>query len=303
LGKDELGDEFLKVLRSKKVDVETEGCVQRVEGRPTRDVYVVYTKSGDREFVGFGEKTPTEGYADCFIDPSKLPTGLISSAGALVTGTLGLAYPQTAEAMRRAVGVARGARVPVIVDVNWRPVFFEKPESEATKDEIREYVLASADVVKLSDEEAEWLFGVKAAEALKDPEEVLRRLLGGGGEKGSGSSSSPSPSSSSVGVLVTGGGLGASYSFLTPEGKNATSGFLPALEVAATDTTGAGDAFLGGFLVSLLDAGGLGALRSDPEKLRGAVAFAAAAGAATTTAPGAIAAQPGREAVERLLNK
>jgi len=151
LGKDELGDEFLKVLRSKKVDVETEGCVQRVEGRPTRDVYVVYTKSGDREFVGFGEKTPTEGYADCFIDPSKLPTGLISSAGALVTGTLGLAYPQTAEAMRRAVGVARGARVPVIVDVNWRPVFFEKPESEATKDEIREYVLASADVVKLSD--------------------------------------------------------------------------------------------------------------------------------------------------------
>jgi fructokinase len=106
-----------------------------------------------------------------------------------------------------------------------------------------------------------------------------------------------------VGVLVTGGGLGASYSFLTPEGKNATSGFLPALEVAATDTTGAGDAFLGGFLVSLLDAGGLGALRSDPEKLRGAVAFAAAAGAATTTAPGAIAAQPGREAVERLLNK
>lgn len=53
----------------------------------------------------------------------------------------------------------------------------------------------------------------------------------------------------------------------------------------------------------MLDAGGLEALRGDPEKLRGAVAFAAAAGAATTTAPGAIAAQPGRETVEALLKK
>ena len=78
---------------------------------------------------------------------------------------------------------------------------------------------------------------------------------------------------------------------------------MPALPVKATDTTGAGDAFLGGFLVSMLDAGGLAALRADPEKLRGAVAFAAAAGAATTTAPGAIAAQPGREAVEELLRR
>ena len=310
LGDDALGDDFLKVLRSKKVDVETGGCVQRVRDRPTRDVYVVYNAQGDREFVGFGENTPTEGYADCFLDASKLPTELIASAGALVTGTLGLAYPKTAEAMARAVEVARAAGVPVVVDVNWRPVFFAEPESAATKEEIKSYVSRSADVVKLSDEEAEWLFDVPAAEALRDPEEVLRRLLGGGGgggagaEKKKGDSSSSSSAAVAVGVLVTGGGLGASYSFLTPEsGKSATSGFLPALPVDATDTTGAGDAFLGGVLAAMLDAGGLGALRSDPEGLRGAVAFAAAAGAATTTAPGAIAAQPGREAVEALLKK
>ena len=308
LGADALGDDFLEVLRAKRVDVDSCGCVQRVPDRPTRDVYVVYNGDGDREFVGFGEHTPTEGYADCFLDAAKLPTELLSSAGALVTGTLGLAYPKTAEAMARAVEVARGAGVPVVVDVNWRPVFFAEPGAAATREGIRAYVLGSADVVKLSDEEAEWLFGVPAAEALRDPEEVLRRLLGGGGgEEGasppSSSSSSSSSSAVAVGVLVTGGGLGASYAFLAPEGKNATSGFLPALRVEATDTTGAGDAFLGGFLAAMLDAGGLGALRADPEKLQGAVAFAAAAGAATTTAPGAIAAQPGREAVEALLKK
>lgn len=276
--------------------------MQRVPDRPTRDVYVIYNKDGDREFVGFGENTPTEGYADCFLDAARLPTDLIRSAGALVTGTLGLAYPVTAEAMDRAVAVARAAGVPVVVDVNWRPVFFAEPESAATKEKIKGYVSRSADVVKLSDEEAEWLFGVPASEALRDPEEVLRRLLGGGGgEKKEGASSSPS--SVAVGVLVTGGGLGASYAFLSPEGKNATSSFLPALQVEATDTTGAGDAFLGGFLAAMLDAGGLGELRADAAKLQAAVAFAAAAGAATTTAPGAIAAQPGREAVEALLKK
>lgn len=302
LGADALGDEFLKVLKAKKVDVDS--SVQRVPDRPTRDVYVIYNKDGDREFVGFGENTPTEGYADCFLDSARLPTALIESAGALVTGTLGLAYPVTAEAMEVAVGVARGANVPVVVDVNWRPVFFAEPESSSTKEKILAYVSKSADVVKLSDEEAEWLFGVPASEALRDPEEVLRRLLGGGGgEKKEGASSSSSPSSVAVGVLVTGGGLGASYAFLSPEGKNAASGFLPALPVEATDTTGAGDAFLGGFLAAMLDAGGLAALRADAAKLQGAVAFAAAAGAATTTAPGAIAAQPGREAVEALLKK
>lgn len=290
----------MQVLRDKGVDVDTGGCVQRVPDKPTRDVYVIYNEQGDREFVGFGEGTPTEGYADCFLDAEKLPAELISSAGALVTGTLGLAYPVTAAAMSRAVEFARGARVPVVVDVNWRPVFFAEPESGETKASIKSYVLRSADVVKLSDEEAEWLFGVPAADALRDPEEVLRKLLGSGSSSSSSSPSAPS----AVGVLVTGGGLGASYSFLTPgAGKSATSGFLGALPVAATDTTGAGDAFLGGFLVSMLDAGGLEALRSDPGTLRKAVAFAAAAGAATTTAPGAIAAQPGREAVEALLKK
>ena len=165
----------------------------------------MYNKKGDREFVGFGENTPTEGYADCFLDAEKLPTELIAAAGALVTGTLGLAYPVTAAAMSRAVGVARGARVPVVVDVNWRPVFFAEPESGETRAEIKNYVSKSADVVKLSDEEAEWLFGVPAPDALRDPEEVLRRLLGSGGEP-------------AVGVLVTGGGLGSSYSFLAPGG-------------------------------------------------------------------------------------
>ena len=52
-------------------------------------------------------------YADCFIDPGRLPDGLLAAAEALVTGTLGLACQPTAETMLRAVEVAKGAGTTV----------------------------------------------------------------------------------------------------------------------------------------------------------------------------------------------
>ena len=55
-----------------------------------------------------------------------------------MTGTLGLAYPATAAAMRKAVAAARAAGCLVLVDVNWRPVFW--PDPEAAKPIIVEYL-------------------------------------------------------------------------------------------------------------------------------------------------------------------
>ena len=52
-------------------------------------------------------------YADCFIDAEKLPEREIRSALAVVTGSLGLSFPRTAEAMRRAVKIAKDAGVTV----------------------------------------------------------------------------------------------------------------------------------------------------------------------------------------------
>ncbi len=110
-----------------------------------RDVLVVRSLDGDREFSGFG-KAETTAYADCFVDASKLPIDKIEvclcahahvhksfagpttphtqAAQVLITGTLGLAYPATAEAMRTAVAAAKKGTGLVIVDVNWRPVFW-----------------------------------------------------------------------------------------------------------------------------------------------------------------------------------
>jgi ribokinase len=67
---------------------------------------------------------------------------------------------------------------------------------------------------------------------------------------------------------------------------------VPGFPIRAIDTTAAGDAFIGGLAVSLLDsAGGL------PEKVR----FANAAGAVAATRMGAQSSLPNRAEVEAML--
>lgn len=97
-------------------------AVQR-RPEPTRDVYVVRDDKGDREFAGFG--LSTDSYSDCFLDASSVPLDSIRGAQVLVTGTLGLAYPETRKAMMAAVQAAKEGGCKVLVDVNWRPVFWQ----------------------------------------------------------------------------------------------------------------------------------------------------------------------------------
>ena len=54
--------------------------------------------------------------------------------------------------------------------MNWRPVFWD--DVSQAPDIIKPYV-SSADIVKLSDEEAEWLFGLAAADALQHPDKAM----------------------------------------------------------------------------------------------------------------------------------
>jgi fructokinase len=54
----------------------------------------------------------------------------------------------------------------VFVDINWRPVFW--PDPEAARPVILEF-LESADLVKISDADMAYLYGVHHEAALKDP--------------------------------------------------------------------------------------------------------------------------------------
>ena len=106
-----------------------------------------------------------------------------------------------------------------------------------------------------------------------------------------------------AGVLVSAGEKGSAYAFRAPGGKMELAGSVPVLDVDVVDTTGAGDAYLAGFIFYLLLAGGLDGLVGDPDKLRRAVQFATACGAATCTRAGAIGAQPTAAEAEALLER
>jgi len=276
-GNDDLAKQMQKLLEERGVDLSAAQFVDL----PTRDVLVVFDNEGDREFIGFGSAKANQ-FADCYISGNELPADTIRNAKFFVTGTLGLAYPTTGEAMQKAVALAKEGPCEVLIDVNWRPVFFE--EESSAKAVILPYV-EQGDILKMSDEEAEWLYHVPCATALQHPEKVLEKA------------------SAAKGVLVTAGELGCSYAFKRADGQGNHCGNVPVLEVKVEDTTGAGDAFLAGFLFGMLQAGGLEELQKDGEKLRAAVDFAAACGAFTTTRPGGIDAQPSQEQAESLLKK
>ncbi len=262
VGRDDTGDTLVKLLQDVGVNIDG---VQRHATAPTRGVYVTRSETGDRAFAGFGENDTTE-FADTHLKADHLPVQLFETADFLVLGTLELAYPASREAAFQALDLADQYYTKVLLDVNWRPVFW--PDTSMAPPIIRE-IMQRTDFLKLSDDEAEWLFETT------DPGIIAHRL------------------DMVEGVLVTAGEKGCTY-FLS-----GNVGQVPAFDMEVEDTTGAGDSFVAGFLHQLVHQD-LKAL-TDPDKAHAIVTYASAVGALTTTRAGAIASQPTAAEVEAFL--
>ncbi len=252
LGKDEAGDWLVQALKDQGVVCQ----IQRCADAPTRIVLVERDRTGDRNFVGFSNPDPTA-FADAYLSSEWIDGVDFAGVKYLVMGTLGLAYPATASAMRRAKDSAQQAGAKIVIDLNWRPVFW--PAVELAPSVIREF-LQSADLLKLSREEALWLLG--ADDAMKICQQFPNCRA----------------------VLLTDGGNGSTCA--TAEHRVS----LQAFAVESKDTTGAGDAFLAGFLHQLCQQGW--DCLQQPDKTREVLRYASAVGALTTMRPGAISAQP-----------
>lgn len=264
VGQDQPGEELVALLQDIGVDVTG---VQRHPMAPTRQVYVTRSKSGDRNFAGFVEHTTTE-FADTRLQADLLPAALFETADFLVLGTLELAYPLTREAIYRALELAERHYVKVLLDVNWRPVFW--PDLDAAVPLIQA-LLKQVDFLKLAEEEAQWLFD------RVDPGAITDQI------------------GDVEGVLVTAGEHGCAYCLGGNEGK------LPAFPVKVIDTTGAGDGFGAGFLHQICQKGIR--ILENPDAARAIVTYASATGAVVTMKPGAIAAQPTAGEVEAFLSQ
>lgn len=256
VGTDPLSLRTLHALRAEGVD--TAAIIERARGRIGLTLVTV-DADGERAFFPW-----RAGAADQTLTAAEVDTDLVARARCLVRGTVSMRSPAVREATRAAVDAARGAGVPVVLDVNLRRKMFALEEELFAL--ARESV-QHADVVKATREEAAALYA-----APHDTDEALcRRVLDDGARL----------------VLLTFGAEGA----LAATRHDCVRVDAPSVEVV--DATGAGDAFVGAATAALfqqprrsaeleaLTAGDLSAL----------LTFANRAGAAACTALGATTAQ------------
>ncbi len=155
----------------------------------------------------------------------------------------------------------------VSFDINYRENIWSV---EACKKEV-EKVLPYVDLLKISEEELMFVGG----------EENISAFMKDNG----------------ITVLVlTRGGEGAGIYF----GDEIIN--VPSMKVPVTDTTGAGDAYWGGFLSSLLSQGVGSTLDITADKLEKAGRYGAVSGGLCIQKPGGIPALPTKEEIERYLS-
>lgn len=212
VGEDAFGTHILKVLRANGVDT---SYVFRTGRANTGLAFVSLDATGNREFSFF--RNPS---ADLFLEEGQIAPDMFTECATLHFCSVDLVDWPVRAAHRRAVALAKQAGALISFDPNVRlPLWSSPADCQAA---IREF-LPSADLVKLSDDEVEFVTGCT------DERAAAEKLFGMGCRL----------------LIVTRGAAGsAAY---TPHAE----GFAETIRVPVTDTTGAGDSFIGSFLYQL----------------------------------------------------
>ena len=227
--------------------------------------FVSLDASGNRDF-SFARKPG----ADTCLTPDEVDEELIAQARVFHFGTLSLTNEPAAAATRRALALARRHGLTVSLDPNLRKPLW--PDEDAAR-EAMEWALRQADIVKISDEEIAFLWGLT-------PEEGARKLL------------------RDYGVSLV-------YATLGPKGCYAATAthavrvYTPA-GIHPVDTTGAGDIFGGSAMSRFLRYHKAPADLTEAE-LTEIVRFACVAASLSTEHIGGLTSVPDQADVETML--
>ena len=250
VGEDMFGKLLLNTLR--QAGIETRGVIVDPDQFTTL-AFVSLDASGNRDF-SFARKPG----ADTCLRADEMDADLIQNARVFHFGTLSLTNDPARDATHKAVAMAKAAGKWVSVDPNLRKPLW--PSEDAAKEAI-EWSLRQADIVKISDEEIEFLWGQAGAQKLLNE----------------------------YGVSLV-------YATLGPKGchaatKNAAVTVASPKGINVIDTTGAGDIFGGSAMSRFLKLGKKpGELTEDD--LRGIVTFACTAASLSTQKHGGISSVP-----------
>lgn len=255
VGSDDFGRFLGETLAREGVD--TRGV--RYEDRArTMLAFVSLGPDGEREFMFYRHPS-----ADMLLEPSEIDTGLIAEAQVFHHGSISLITEPSRSATLAAVEAAKGAGALVSYDPNLRLPLWPTP------DEARTAILAaapSADIIKVSEEELAFL---TRADGVAEGVRRLRNVV-----------------AAECAIVVTRGRHGCALALGGSTGGSTglwleVSGF----DVQAVDTTGAGDAFVAGLLVGLIEAAGA----TVGTGIGAAASASASTGAGTSAGAGAVA--------------
>lgn len=259
-------DTFGRLLTGtlEQAGIETRGIVASNDVFTTL-AFVTLDAHGDREFA-FSRKPG----ADTQLRFSELELPLIDDAKAFHFGTLSLTDEPARATTYRAVAYAKERGKLISFDPNLRKPLWK--DLDTAKEQML-WGLSQADVVKISDEEIEFLFGL-------NPQEGARKILNDYGVKL---------------VFATCGADGCWF-----ENQNACGHVDSLKNVKVVDTTGAGDIFGGSAVRKVMQSGKRPEELSEAE-LRETVRFACTAAGLSTTKPGGISSVPEPEEVNARL--
>lgn len=262
VGTDTFGKLLLSTLQ--KAGIDTRGMIETDDVFTTL-AFVTFDDHGDRKFA-FARKPG----ADTCIRFEELDLSLIDEAKVFHFGTLSLTDEPARSATYQAVAYAKSKGKLITFDPNLRKPLWKDPD---TCKEQMLWGIRQADVMKISDEEVDFLFGMGV-------EEGAAHILKEFGVKL---------------VFVTCGPDGCYFSNGTATGK------VPSLAgIQVKDTTGAGDIFGGSAVWKLLQLGKAPQMLTE-EELRDVVRFACTSAGLSTTRSGGISSVPEyAEVLERI---
>lgn len=264
LGKDAFGDFLVEKLEQTGVNTDH---ILRTDEANTGLAFVSLKKNGERDFSFY--RNPS---ADLLLEADELDEKIFGIGDYLHFCSVDLVESPMKYAHKKAIESVKSKQGIISFDPNVRLPLWENEED--CRNTILEF-LPLAHILKVSDEELEFITRIS------DEREALKSLFQGDVEV----------------VVYTQGGEGATV--LTKD----TVHFKQGYKVNVVDTTGAGDAFIGGFLFVLL--------KNEVEKLNlmayvedngiELLSFANASGALTTTKKGGISALPTLQEIELLM--
>lgn len=262
VGQDAFGEYLADVLSNSGIDTKGLIFTQAVN---TTLAFVELNSEGDRSFTFYRKPG-----ADMMLEGQEIDYALIEKARIFHYGSISMTHEPSRSATGQAVSHAKKNGLLLSYDPNLRLALW--PDEDTARSIILDG-MKQADILKISEEELLFLTGTEDLEAGTSG---LHRTFG------------------IALICVTMGEQGCFYR------AGSMTGHVPAFRVKPVDTTGAGDAFLGGVLTGILDAASP-IDRLDRNQLEAIIQQGNAMGSLATIKRGGIPAMPGPDEVASLI--